>query len=108
MEEKSVKQPQKRCGQAASFAERLKKNDFVKNAGRYTLLLPSLVFMIIFAYLPMVGIVIAFQNYDPIAGFFGSTFTWFENFKFFFVVVIDYFSSITHGKPSVNTFLKLF
>ena len=76
MEEKHLQNP--------SFWNRVKKNDFVKNAGRYTLLLPSLVFMVIFAYLPMVGIIIAFQDYDPIAGFFGSKFTAFENFKFFF------------------------
>lgn len=76
MEEKHLQNP--------SFWSRVKKNDFVKNAGRYTLLLPSLVFMVIFAYLPMVGIIIAFQDYDPIAGFFGSKFTAFENFKFFF------------------------
>ena len=59
MEEKHLQNP--------SFWSRVKKNDFVKNAGRYTLLLPSLVFMVIFAYLPMVGIIIAFQDYDPIA-----------------------------------------
>ena len=76
MEEKHLQNP--------SFWSRMKKNDFVKNAGRYTVLLPSLVFMVIFAYLPMVGIIIAFQDYDPIAGFFGSKFTAFENFKFFF------------------------
>ena len=61
-----------------------RKNDFIKNGGRYMLLLPSLVFMVIFAYLPMVGIVIAFQNYDPIAGFFKSSFVGLENFRFFF------------------------
>ena len=61
-----------------------RKNDFIKNGGRYLLLLPSLVFMIIFAYLPMVGIVIAFQNYDPIAGFFKSEFVNIQNFRFFF------------------------
>ena len=75
---------EEKTSQNTSFLKRLKQNDFIKNAGRYTLLLPSLVFMVIFAYLPMVGIIIAFQDYDPIAGFFGSTFTGFENFKFFF------------------------
>lgn len=63
---------------------RLKRNDFVKNRGRYLLLLPSLVFMIVFAYIPMVGIVIAFQNYDPVAGFFGSPWVGWDNFRFFF------------------------
>lgn len=63
---------------------KLKRNDFVKNRGRYLLLLPSLVFMIVFAYIPMVGIVIAFQNYDPVAGFFGSPWVGWDNFRFFF------------------------
>lgn len=61
-----------------------RKNDFIKNRGRYLLLLPSLIFMIVFAYLPMIGIVIAFQDYDPIAGFFKSRFNNFQNFAFFF------------------------
>ena len=61
---------------------RWKKNDFVKNSGRYSLLLPSLVFMVVFAYLPMIGIVMAFQDYDPIAGFFGSKFNGFANFGY--------------------------
>ncbi|MDR2822673.1 MAG: ABC transporter permease subunit [Acholeplasmatales bacterium] len=62
----------------------LKKTDFFKNKGRYLLLLPSLVFMVVFAYFPMVGIVIAFQEYDPVQGFFGSKWIGIENFKFFF------------------------
>ena len=64
--------------------KKIKRSDFVKNRGRYLLLLPSLVFMIVFAYTPMVGIVIAFQNYDPVAGFFGSPMIGLENFRFFF------------------------
>ncbi|MDR1093314.1 MAG: ABC transporter permease subunit [Clostridiales bacterium] len=67
-----------------AFIQKLKKSDFVKNRSRYLLLLPSLAFMIVFAYIPMIGIVIAFQNYDPVAGFFGSPWLGVENFKFFF------------------------
>jgi putative aldouronate transport system permease protein len=40
--------------------------------------------MTVFAYIPMIGIVISFQNYDPVAGFFGSPWIGIENFKFFF------------------------
>jgi putative aldouronate transport system permease protein len=35
-------------------------------------LLPALLLVIIFNYLPMGGVVIAFENYNPIKGIFGS------------------------------------
>jgi putative aldouronate transport system permease protein len=40
--------------------------------------------MLVFAYLPMIGIVIAFEDYDPMLGFFKSAWIGMENFKFFF------------------------
>ena len=43
------------------FKERVKRWDIVKNRWIYLLLLPSLIFMLVFAYLPMIGIVIAFE-----------------------------------------------
>ncbi len=56
---------------------------------RYTLTLslmalPGLISLIIFNYLPMGGLVIAFKNYVPRKGIFGSDWVGFENFKFFF------------------------
>lgn len=66
------------------FSLRVKKWDIVKNFGLYMLLLPSLIYLIVFAYLPMVGVVVAFQDYDPFKGIFGSEFVAFENFVFFF------------------------
>lgn len=42
--------------------------------------LPAIVIMLIFTYGPMIGVVTAFQNYQPIKGFFGSTFVGFQNF----------------------------
>lgn len=62
----------------------LKRTDLVKNRYGYLLLLPALVFIIVFAYFPMVGIIIAFEDYDPIAGMFASPLVGFENFRFFF------------------------
>lgn len=46
--------------------------------------MPAIVFIVVFAYLPMVGMLIAFENYDPVQGIFGSEWVWFDNFKFFF------------------------
>lgn len=63
---------------------KIKKKELIKNRGIYLLLLPAIIFIIVFAYLPMVGVVIAFEDYDPVKGFFGSPFVGVENFKFFF------------------------
>ena len=38
----------------------------------YLLLLPGVIYFIVFKYLPMFGIVIAFENYVPYSGVFGS------------------------------------
>ena len=49
----------------------------------YLLLLPGFIYFIIFKYLPMFGIVIAFENYVPVAGVLGSPWVglkWFESF----------------------------
>lgn len=67
-----------------SFRDRARRWDVVKNRWVYLLLLPSLIFMVVFAYLPMIGIVIAFEDYDPMLGFFKSAWIGMENFKFFF------------------------
>lgn len=47
------------------------------------MILPAMVLVTIFCYLPMVGIVIAFQDFNVAAGFFGEQ-TWcgWDNFKF--------------------------
>lgn len=46
----------------------------------YILILPAMVFMLVFAYLPIGGIVIAFQDFDIIKGFFRSQWVGFDNF----------------------------
>lgn len=50
----------------------------------YLLLLPSAVLLFCFAYLPMVGIVIAFQNYSPALGILQSPFVGMKNFMQYF------------------------
>jgi putative aldouronate transport system permease protein len=46
----------------------------------YLMILPLLVFMLIFCYLPMGGLVMAFQDFRPARGIFRSEFVGFENF----------------------------
>lgn len=70
--------------QSQDLISRLKKTDIVKNRWSYLLLLPAIVFIVVFAYIPMVGVLIAFEDFDPIAGIFKSAWVGFENFRFFF------------------------
>lgn len=47
----------------------------------YLLILPTIILTIIFAYLPMPGLIMAFMEYDVFKGFLGSPWVGFENFK---------------------------
>ena len=49
----------------------------------YLLLLPAFVYVLIFKYGPMYGIVIAFENFKPKAGYLGSEWVGFSHFKRF-------------------------
>ena len=57
-------------------------DDFKKNKSLYIMLIPGIVFFFIFCYIPMGGIVMAFQNFNIMDGIFGSPFNGLENFKF--------------------------
>ena len=49
----------------------------------YLLLIPGVIYFLVFKYLPMFGIVIAFENYVPASGVLGSEWVglkWFESF----------------------------
>lgn len=60
------------------------RRDFRMFGGIYLLFLPILVYFIIFNYLPMFGIVMAFQDFKAVKGFFGSPWVGLENFIEFF------------------------
>ena len=54
--------------------------DFQKHKYKYLLILPIIVYLILFCYKPMYGLVIAFKNYRPTRGIWGSNwvgFLWF-------------------------------
>ena len=50
----------------------------------YALALPGMIWFFVFAYLPMGGIVIAFQDFNVMKGITGSKFVGLKNFEFFF------------------------
>ena len=45
------------------------------------MLIPMLVYLAVFCYLPMGGVVMAFQNFRPVRGFFRSEWVGWENFQ---------------------------
>ena len=60
------------------------KNALAENIQYWILILPALVYILIFNYIPMVGTVIAFKDYRYDLGMFKSRWVGFENFKYFF------------------------
>jgi putative aldouronate transport system permease protein len=48
------------------------------------MLIPAVVYTLVFAYIPMGGIILAFKKYSYAGGIFGSPWIGFKNFEFFF------------------------
>ena len=53
----------------------IKTNKFL-----YLMILPGILYFIVFRYLPMGGLVIAFQDYQPYLGILGSPWVGFKHF----------------------------
>lgn len=58
--------------------------DFQKNKVKYVMILPVLIYLFLFCYKPMYGLVIAFQKFRPSAGIEGSPWVGLQNFSRFF------------------------
>lgn len=92
---------------SAQRVNRPKKRRLASEQWQMTLLvLPGLLLFILFKYIPMFGVVIAFQDYDPTKGFLGSEWVGFENFEFFFRSQ-DAFRTIRNTVGYSMTFLVL-
>ena len=50
----------------------------------YVMIVPGIVFVLLFRYYPMYGVVIAFQDFSPAKGFLNSPWIGWANFEFFF------------------------
>ena len=61
-----------------------KKGYKKRNRVLFLMLLPAIVYFIIFAYIPMTGMVLAFKNYNYIDGIYKSPWNGLKNFKFLF------------------------
>lgn len=81
----------------SSFFNRLKE-DLYKNRAIYIMLLPVIIYLLIFNYLPMYGIIIAFKDFKPRLGILQSPWVGLEHFK-------DFFSSIYFIRTLSNTLI---
>lgn len=57
----------------------------IRNRALLIMLIPALLYFLIFSYIPMAGAVVAFKNYNFSDGIFRSPWVGFENFKYFFI-----------------------
>ena len=71
-----------------------------RNRQLYYMVLPAMIAVFIFHYIPIYGIVMAFQNYKPSRGFFGSEFVGLKHFKTF--VEYPYFWRIIGNTLSLS------
>lgn len=79
-----------------------------RNSSMYLLLIPAVVAVIVFGYLPLLGIAIAFKDYDVLVGFAKSPWVGFENFKMIFTTP-SFLTAIKHTLcySTFNLFAKL-
>ncbi len=72
-----------------------------RNKMVYLFIMIGFSYYIIFHFLPMFGVIMAFQNFSPGKGFFGSEWVGFQNFK-------DFFQSVFFVRVLKNTVLLNF
>lgn len=62
----------------------LTKKRIWRNKELYLIILPAIIYYLLFHYKPMYGLIIAFQDYSPRRGVWGSDWVGLQNFKDFF------------------------
>lgn len=82
-------------GRRLTFRERLVR-DFRHNWMLYLMMLPIIIYYLIFKFGPMFGLSIAFMDYKPAKGIFGSKFVGVKHF-------VNFFTNYYFGRLLVNT-----
>lgn len=80
---------------------RKKQAKLTKTAPLHIMLIPGVLFTLVFAYLPLFGLVMAFQNFKPLLGFADSKWVGFDQFAYIF-------SMPSFWTSFVNTFIIAF
>ena len=86
-------------GHKAPLSKRLKR-DWHKNKWKYIMILPVLIYLFLFCYKPMYGLVIAFKDYKITRGIEGSNWSnpWYKWF-------LNFFTDPYFGRLLKNTFM---
>ena len=93
------KEENTRMEKKKKFSLRLLGNDLRKYSDAYILVIPVIIFYLLFCYKPMYGILIAFKDFSPAAGIWGSDWTSGHGFQHF----IDFFQSYYFTRILKNT-----
>ncbi len=91
-------------GRRLTFRERVVR-DFHHNWMLYLMLLPIIVYYLVFKFGPMFGLSIAFMDYKPAKGFFESQWVGFKHFKNFFTDY--YFGRLLRNTIRISVFSLL-
>ncbi|MEW9702514.1 ABC transporter permease [Paenibacillus sp. SI8] len=75
MQEVNIQQQAMPARRSSELTRRLWRNKWI-----YVMLLPGILYFLIFKYIPMYGLIISFQNYKPFKGISGSEWVGFEHF----------------------------
>jgi putative aldouronate transport system permease protein len=85
----------------ADVKKEKKKKGLYKTRELHVMLLPAVIFTAVFAYLPMFGLIMAFQDFKPLLGFTKSKFVGFDQFAYIFTMP-------SFRQAFVNTFIIAF
>lgn len=84
---------------------KLKQTNFKKELPLHLMILPGLIILFIFHYLPMAGIIIAFQKFIPAKGLFGNQ-KWIGLDNFRYVFQLPNFSNVIWNTVNIS-FMKI-
>ncbi|MDF2921527.1 MAG: carbohydrate transporter rane protein 1, family [Paenibacillaceae bacterium] len=82
------------------------RKDFQKHKYLYVMIIPVLLYYVLFHYVPMYGAVIAFKNYQVAQGFLGSEWVGFKHFFSFFDSY--YFRRLIENTLLINVYQLIF
>jgi putative aldouronate transport system permease protein len=80
--------------------------EFKKNKVLFIMAVPSVLFFVIFCYLPMAGVYMAFTQYNMFGGIFNSPFVGLDNFRF--LVLSGQLFDITRNTILYNVVFQIF
>ena len=67
------------------------------------MLAPAVIYVVIFAYIPMTGVVLAFKNYQYAGGIYGSPWNGLDNFKALLCIISHFCSWELYLKWAVRS-----